>query len=49
MVDVCEHGNDYSGAIKCGEFLVEELLVSHEGLCCMDFVRRCAQELQSSV
>ena len=49
MVDVHEHGNDCSGAIKCGEFLVEELLASQEGLCCMDFVRRCAQELQSSL
>jgi hypothetical protein len=34
----CEHGNEPSGSIKCGEFLeqLSVLLVSQEGLCSME-------------
>jgi hypothetical protein len=37
----CEHGNEPSGSIKCGEFLKEILSVhstSQEGLCSMELV-----------
>jgi hypothetical protein len=36
----CEHGNEPSGSIKCGEFLdkLSVLLASQEGLCSMDLV-----------
>ena len=37
----CEHGNEPSSFIKCGEFpwLGEEMLASQEGLCSMELVR----------
>jgi hypothetical protein len=36
----CEHGNEPSGSIKCGEFLdkLSVLLASQEGLCFMELV-----------
>jgi hypothetical protein len=36
----CEHGNELSGSIKCGEFLdqLSVLLASEEGLCSMELV-----------
>jgi hypothetical protein len=36
----CEHGNEPSGSIKCGEFLdyLSVLLASQEGLCSMEIV-----------
>jgi hypothetical protein len=36
----CEHGDEPSGSIKCGEFLdqLSVLLASQEGLCSMDLV-----------
>jgi hypothetical protein len=36
----CEHGNEPSGSIKCGEFLdyLRVLLASQEGLCSMESV-----------
>jgi hypothetical protein len=36
----CEHGNETSGSIKCGEFLdyLSILLASEEGLCFMELV-----------
>jgi hypothetical protein len=36
----CEHGNEPSGSIKCGEFLdwLSILLASQEGLCFMELV-----------
>jgi hypothetical protein len=36
----CEHGNEPSGSIKCGEFLdyLSVLLASQEGLCSMELV-----------
>jgi hypothetical protein len=36
----CEHGNEPSGSIKCGEFLdwPSVLLASQEGLCFMELV-----------
>jgi hypothetical protein len=36
----CEHGNEPSGSIKCGEFLdyLSLLLASQEGLCSMELV-----------
>jgi hypothetical protein len=36
----CEHGNESSGSIKCGEFLdwLSVLLASQEGLCSMELV-----------
>jgi hypothetical protein len=36
----CEHGNEPSGSIKCGEFLdyLSVLLASYEGLCSMELV-----------
>jgi hypothetical protein len=35
----CEHGDEPSGSIKCGEFLdwLSVLLASQEGLCSMEF------------
>jgi hypothetical protein len=37
----CEHGNEPSGSIKCGEFLdwLSVLLASQEGLCSMELVK----------
>jgi hypothetical protein len=39
MAGSCEHGDEPSGSIKCGEFLyyLSVLLVSQEGLCFMEF------------
>jgi hypothetical protein len=36
----CEHGNEPSVSIKCGEFIgwLSMLLVSQEGLCSMELV-----------
>jgi hypothetical protein len=36
----CEHGNEPSGSIKCGEILdkLSVLLASQEGLCSMELV-----------
>jgi hypothetical protein len=36
----CEHGDEPSGSIKCGEFLdqLSVLLASQEGLCSMELV-----------
>jgi hypothetical protein len=36
----CEHGNEPSASIKCGEFLdwLSVLLASQEGLCSMELV-----------
>jgi hypothetical protein len=36
----CEHGDEPSGFIKCGEFLdwLSELLASQKGLCSMELV-----------
>jgi hypothetical protein len=36
----CEHGNEPSGSIKCGEFLdyLSVLLASQEGPCSMELV-----------
>jgi hypothetical protein len=36
----CEHGNETSGSIKCGEFLdwLNVLLASQERLCSMELV-----------
>jgi hypothetical protein len=35
----CEHGNEPSGSIKCGEFdQLSVLLASQEGLCSMELV-----------
>jgi hypothetical protein len=40
VVGSCEHGNEPSGSIKCGEFLdyLSVLLASQEGLCSMELV-----------
>ena len=38
MAGSCECGNEPSGSIKCGEFLVENRLASQEGLCSMQSV-----------
>ena len=42
MAGTCECGNEPSGFIKCGEFLVlaENRLASQEGLCCMERVSK---------
>jgi hypothetical protein len=36
----CEHGDELSGSIKCGEFIdyLSVLLASQEGLCSMELV-----------
>jgi hypothetical protein len=36
-VGACECNNEPSGSIQCGEFLVEDLLASQEGLYSMEF------------
>jgi hypothetical protein len=40
MAGSCEHGNELSGYIKCGEFLdwLSVFLASQEGLCSMELV-----------
>jgi hypothetical protein len=40
VADSCEHGNESSGSIKCGEFLdcLSVLLASQEGLCSLELV-----------
>jgi hypothetical protein len=40
VVGSCEHGNEPSCSIKCGEFLdyLSVLLASQEGLCSMELV-----------
>jgi hypothetical protein len=35
----CEHGNEPSGSIECGEFLDElSVLLASQGLCSMELV-----------
>jgi hypothetical protein len=38
----CERGNEYSGLVKCGEFIhyLETSLGSQEGFCSMELVLR---------
>jgi hypothetical protein len=40
VVTSCEHGDEPSGSIKCGEFLdqLSVLVTSQEGLCYMELV-----------
>jgi hypothetical protein len=40
VVGPCEHGDEPSGSIECGEFLVylSILVASREGLCSMELV-----------
>jgi hypothetical protein len=40
MANSCEHGNESSGSVKCGEFLdyLSVLLGSQEGLCSVELV-----------
>jgi len=40
MSGTCEHGDELSGSIKCGEFLdsLQNQLASQEGLCSMELV-----------
>jgi hypothetical protein len=41
VVGFCEHGDEPSSSIKCGEFIdyLNVLLASQEGLCSMELVR----------
>jgi hypothetical protein len=40
VVSSCDHGDEPSGSINCGEFLdlLSVLLASQEGLCSMELV-----------
>jgi hypothetical protein len=50
VVGSCEHGNEPSGSIKCGEFLdyLSVLLASQEGLCSMELVRRLVSSVHGN-